>query len=108
MRHWRALSIAAIVFAALAMVTTGRLTAQEPAAATPDSPEAVAVNAQAGGETFHYFGFLTDPHYDRVERGALWIVLLVAVAGLGYAAMLVGQVVGADQGTEKMRTVARA
>ena len=35
-------------------------------------------------------------------------MLLVAVAGLVYAGMLVGQVLGADQGTEKMRTVARA
>ena len=38
---------------------------------------------------------------------ALWVVLLVAVAGLLYAGMLVGQVLGADQGTAKMRTVAR-
>ena len=43
-----------------------------------------------------------------MEKGALWVVLLVAVAGLVYAGMLVGQVLGADQGTEKMRTVAAA
>ena len=34
--------------------------------------------------------------------------MLIAVAGLGYAGMLVGQVLGADQGTEKMREVADA
>ncbi len=38
----------------------------------------------------------------------LWVVLGVAVAGLLYASMLVGQVLGADQGTEKMRSVAKA
>ena len=43
-----------------------------------------------------------------MEKVALWIVLGVAIAGLVYAGMLVGQVVGADQGTEKMRTVANA
>jgi K(+)-stimulated pyrophosphate-energized sodium pump len=102
MRHWRAISMGAIVFATLAI--PGRLLAQAPAALSPDSPEAV----KAPAESFQYFGFLHDPHYNAVERGALWVVLLVAVAGLVYAGMLVGQVLGADQGTEKMRTIGRA
>ena len=51
---------------------------------------------------------MSDPHYNVVEQGALWLVLLVAVAGLGYAGMLVGQVLGADQGTEKMRKIGEA
>ncbi|MEA2632256.1 MAG: K(+)-stimulated pyrophosphate-energized sodium pump [Chloroflexota bacterium] len=108
MRSWRALSIAAIVFATLA--TPGRLLAQDPAAVSPDSPEAVAAKAAtpAAGEGFHYFAFLNDAHYNAMERGALWVVLAVALMGLVYAGMLVGQVLGADQGTEKMRSVARA
>ncbi len=57
---------------------------------------------------FHFFAFLSDPNYETVEKVALWMVLLVAVAGLFYAGGLVGQVVGADQGTERMRAVASA
>ena len=102
MRRWRAISMVAIVLATLA--TPGRLLAQAPEAVSPDSPEVV----KEAGEGFQYFAFMKDPHYNMVEQGALWVVLLVAVAGLLYAGMLVGQVLGADQGTEKMRTVARA
>jgi K(+)-stimulated pyrophosphate-energized sodium pump len=98
MKSWRALSIAAIAIAVLA--TPPGLRAQEVAVTPP------AANAAAAD--FHYFGFLQDPHYNTIERSALWVVLGVAVAGLLYAAMLVGQVLGADQGTEKMRTIGKA
>ena len=64
--------------------------------------------ATAAVSDFQYFAFLSDSNYDSVERVSLWVVLLIAVAGLVYAGMLVGQVVGADQGTEKMREVAAA
>jgi K(+)-stimulated pyrophosphate-energized sodium pump len=105
MRVWRALTIVAIVFAALAI--PGPLLAQQQP--QPDSPEVAPAPAQAPAESFHYFAFLTDDtHYNTVERAALWVVLAVAVAGLVYAGMLVGQVLGADQGTEKMRGVGRA
>ena len=57
---------------------------------------------------FDYFSFQHDSHYSPGERAALWIVLGVAVAGLLYAAALVGQVLGADKGTPKMQEVARA
>ena len=42
------------------------------------------------------------------ERIGLILTLLIAISGLGYAGMLVGQVLGADQGTQKMRDVADA
>jgi K(+)-stimulated pyrophosphate-energized sodium pump len=42
------------------------------------------------------------------ERVALLGVLLVAIAGLAYAGMLVGQVKRADQGTAKMQEIAQA
>jgi K(+)-stimulated pyrophosphate-energized sodium pump len=95
-----------IVFAALAAATAtaGPLLAQEPAAAAPDSPEAVP----AAGAGFRYFDFMTDPNYNAMERSALWVILVVAVAGLAYAGMLVGQVIGADQGTERMRDIGAA
>ena len=98
MRRWRALSVAAILLAGLAI--PGRLMAQ----AAPAAPAADA----AGGQSSSTSSFMKRPAYSGVEKGALWVVLLVAVAGLVYAGMLVGQVLGADQGTEKMRTVAAA
>jgi K(+)-stimulated pyrophosphate-energized sodium pump len=58
--------------------------------------------------TFDYFSFQHDSHYSPRERAALWVVLGVAVAGLLYAGGLVGQVLGADQGTPKMQKVAKA
>ena len=70
--------------------------------------EPSAVPAGAEAKSFEYFSFLKDAQYGQGERIALWVVLAVAVAGLAYAGALVGQVVGADQGTPKMQEVARA
>src|SRR5258706_4265468 len=68
------------------------------------------INTVSGhvGETFHFFSFMTSDRYSQGEKTALWIVLGVAFAGLGYAWMLVGQVTNADQGTDKMKKVAAA
>ena len=52
--------------------------------------------------------FVPLTEYALPEKVGLILTLLIAVAGLGYAGMLVGQVVGADQGTAKMREVADA
>ncbi|MHC5541816.1 sodium/proton-translocating pyrophosphatase, partial [Singulisphaera rosea] len=78
------------------------LQAQDANSAPPPAQAKAAVKA------FQYFSFMHDPQYASVEKIALWVVLGVAVAGLVYAMMLVGQVLGADQGTEKMRTIAEA
>src|SRR5438105_14585476 len=74
------------------------------------TPGPVAMEAAAGesAEPFQYFNLMTSPQYQIGEKIALWVTLIIAICGLGYAGMLVGQVLGADQGTEKMRTVARA
>ncbi len=64
--------------------------------------------APTPAEAFQLFPFLHSEQYNSYERAALWAVLGIAVAGLLYAAMLVGQVLGADRGTEKMRKVADA
>lgn len=57
---------------------------------------------------FHFFSFMTSDDYSQGEKLALWAVLGVAFAGLGYALMLVSQVKNADQGTPKMQKVAAA
>ncbi len=57
---------------------------------------------------FKPFSFWTDPKFSSVERGLLIVVLGIAVAGLLYAVMLVGQVKRADQGTAKMREITDA
>ena len=72
---------------------------------------AAAPAASSGTEAekeFKYFAFLSDPAYTSVEQIALWVVLVIAVAGLVYAVALVGQVIGADEGTERMREVGAA
>ena len=100
----RSLYLLALVAVTAALLLPGRLAAQAPAADA--APPAAAGAAET--HEFHYFAFLSDPNYDGMERFSLWVVLLIAVAGLVYAGMLVGQVVGADQGTEKMKEVAHA
>ena len=80
------------------------------------APAGVAGAVESGvptGETaFKYFSFLdtSDPHnkFTNGERMALFGSLIVAFMALGYAAMLVKQVVGADQGTQKMKDIAAA
>ena len=62
----------------------------------------------AAKKEFHLFSFMNDPAYGTVEIVALWMVLGVAVAGLLYAGWLVGQVIGADEGTARMREVGAA
>ncbi len=86
--------------AALAALLVG------PALASAADPAAPA--AAASAEPIRYFSFWNDAAYQGFERWGLVVVLVVAVAGLLYAAALVGQVLGADQGTEKMKGVARA
>jgi K(+)-stimulated pyrophosphate-energized sodium pump len=72
------------------------------------APAAAGAGSGAATQWHGYFTFWSDPQYSGVERWSLVVVLGIAVAGLLYAAMLVGQVLGADQGTEKMRAVGRA
>ncbi|MBV8677464.1 MAG: sodium/proton-translocating pyrophosphatase [Planctomycetaceae bacterium] len=102
MRCWRAFLLAAM------LVTAGVGQRSLFAAEEGAAPAAAAAAPAVESEGFRYFSFLSDPHYDNIERGALWVVLLVAVAGLAYAGMLVGQVVGADQGTLRMQDVGAA
>jgi K(+)-stimulated pyrophosphate-energized sodium pump len=59
-------------------------------------------------EEFHPFAPLRDERYTQVEKIGLWVVLIIAVLGLLYAGMLVGQVKRADQGTVRMQEIAAA
>ncbi len=72
-------------------------------AQTAAGSEAAAVTPQ-----FHYFEFLHSAKYSSLERGALFAALGIAVCGLLYALMLVGQVRKADKGTAKMQQIAQA
>jgi K(+)-stimulated pyrophosphate-energized sodium pump len=100
MRRWRLIPF--VTLALVLLLAPTRLPAQEVAKAA--APEA----APAVEKEFHYFGFTTDPAYGVVEKIALWVVLGIAIAGLIYALGLVNQVVGADEGTERMRDVGAA
>ena len=64
--------------------------------------------AAPAGETFRPFSFMTDPRFSAVERIGLFVVLGIAVAGLLYALLLVGQIRKADKGTAKMQEIATA
>src|SRR6516162_5352544 len=103
MQRWRVLFFVTITSAVLAAPTW--LLAQE--AAKPASAAPVpAATASTEASQERLFVPLTD--YALPERIGLILTLLIAVAGLGYAGMLVGQVVGADRGTQRMRDVADA
>ncbi|HVT89708.1 MAG TPA: sodium-translocating pyrophosphatase [Tepidisphaeraceae bacterium] len=58
--------------------------------------------------SFQYFSPLIGDRFSQGEKIALLGSLVVALAALGYAGMLVGQVTGANQGTEKMKAIANA
>jgi K(+)-stimulated pyrophosphate-energized sodium pump len=77
-------------------------------AAAPAAPILEAAPPAAAPKEFHLFSFMNDPAYGTVEVVALWMVLGVALAGLIYAGWLVTQVIGADEGTPRMREVGAA
>ncbi len=66
------------------------------------------VTTEATRPAFHYFGFLSDPAFTSTERILLFVSLGVSICALLYAAMLVKQVINADQGTKKMQEIAAA
>src|SRR5271156_6823152 len=114
MRRWRFIRFATLALALVAVPAS--LPAQNaaktdvaPAPATAvTAPPAAGTAAPAVEKEFHYFGFTTDPAYGIWEKISLWVVLGIAIAGLIYALGLVNQVVGADEGTERMREVGAA
>ncbi len=74
-----------------------------------DSAEKVTAPAGEMGHHFAFFSPLKDTHkFLPGERISLLVVLAIAIAGLGYAGMLVKQVKAADSGTPKMQDIANA
>jgi K(+)-stimulated pyrophosphate-energized sodium pump len=68
-------------------------------------------SAPAAAESAHAVKLwepLISDRYALYEKIALIVNVFVALAGLGYALLLVSQVKNADQGTEKMQEIARA
>ncbi len=107
MRRWRYLGFALVVSSFISM--PGDVWAQSTPSSVQAAPgDAGAVAAATSLREFHYFSFMSDSAYDLVEKISLWLVLGVAVAGLAYAGWLVGQVIGADEGTARMREVGQA
>lgn len=105
MRLRRYLPVLAVVAAGLLFPIASAAAQEAPAAGETRAAEAVKAT---GAKTFEYFSFLKDSQYNDTERIALWVVLGIAVLGLLYSGWLVGQVIGADQGTPKMQEVAKA
>ncbi len=71
------------------------------------------MGADTGGERaaaseWAPFSFMTDPTYSAYERVALILNVIIALAGLVYAAMLVKEVWAADTGTPQMQEIARS
>jgi K(+)-stimulated pyrophosphate-energized sodium pump len=63
---------------------------------------------RAAAEGWQPFSFMTDPTYNTMERIALILNVVIALAGLGYALMLVKEVYGTDKGTSRMQEIAAA
>jgi K(+)-stimulated pyrophosphate-energized sodium pump len=99
---FRSLALAAAMILGSALVSAQEAApALQPAAA----PAAVAAPAAESHDVVLFEPLTT---YAAPERYGLIATLLIAIAGLVYAGMLVGQVLNADQGTPKMQEVAAA
>ncbi len=71
-----------------------------------------AENAASGGGVMVGGVLLWQPllgeKFSTMEKVALCLNVVIALGGLGYALMLVGQVMKADKGTQKMQEIAQA
>src|SRR5262249_48583944 len=79
-----------------------------------DSGGPAAEAIPAGGRNLaaekevHLLTFMSEPASNFGGQGSLWVVLLIAIGGLLYAGSLVNYVLGADEGTTRMREIAAA
>src|SRR5205085_2393308 len=55
------------------------------------------------GAAWEPFSFWTSPQYSGFEKVALLANVVIALAGLGYALLLVNEVYGAGTGTSRMQ-----
>ncbi len=91
-----------VVVSFLVLVSAGLV------AAAFDSVGGSGAAASDAVEGFRYFAFMTSDKFSSAERVALWGSLGVALLGLGYAYLLMRQVMAADQGTPRMKAIADA
>ncbi len=101
-------STALLTVAVVGMLAVlGWLQFHPPVAGVEAAPSAShAVGAESSGVKL--FEPLVDAKYSIWERIALITNVVIAVAGLIYAVMLVGEVKNADQGTPRMQEIAQA
>jgi len=98
------LVLLAIFFAGFAIYRTAK-------AETPVVPGTASASAAAAPEVsagVPWFEPFRSADYSSYERAALIVILVIAVIGLLYAVMLVGQVKKADEGTQRMKDIADA
>jgi K(+)-stimulated pyrophosphate-energized sodium pump len=67
-----------------------------------------ASSEAAHGSVWEPFSFWTSNQYSGFEKFALLANVVIALAGLGYALMLVKEVYGAGTGTSRMQEIAQA
>ncbi len=82
--------------------------ATAPAPTATAAADATAPEATPQSKPLKLFAPFLSDDYSTAEKAALAANVLVALAGLAYALMLVGQVRGASEGTPKMQEIARA
>ena len=83
----------------------------QPGFSQNQNPSQAPPAAQVGEKTGHFVPFAmfgAESKFEPIEIAALFMVLLIAIAGLIYAWMLAKQVIKADQGTKKMQEIAAA
>lgn len=83
-------------------------TAEGGTAATAKASDAMGSVTQKTPHNIDLWEPLKSDRYANYEKIALCLNVVVALAGLGYALMLVGQVKNAPQGTPRMQEIARA
>lgn len=99
------LYVAWLAFVCIGLLSAaGWMSTQEPAAAEGASSSGGGI--WAGGVLL--WEPLLGEKFSTIEKVALVTNVVIALAGLAYALMLVGQVMKADNGTKKMQEIAQA
>ncbi len=97
------LYVAWLAFVAIGLVAAaGAMVAQEPAAAGGSSSQGWTIGGVA------LFNPWLGEKFNNWEKFFLGLNVVIALGGLAYAGMLVGQVMKAPQGTKKMQEIAQA
>jgi len=96
--------LAIVAFVCLSGMAWAQITGQSVQAVT----QAVVAQVTSAPEKITLFDPIRGDRFAWYEKVALMANVLVALAGLGYALMLVSQVRNAPEGTERMKDIARS